>query len=303
MKIILLFLIIFSSVPVYSQIMNDSTVQAVTYWNQGQSYKYSIENETYQVSGTDTTSRLLITYDVRVTVVDSSSESYTIRWDYSNFATSITDSTIQNLMKISEGLPVIFTIDPNGAYMELVNWREIKEFITTVISALRKKYQDYPFMNAPLDKIESLYTTKESIEATSVKDIRQFHNFYGASYTLGFPGTGTVVLPNHYGGAPLHAEVQAELYQIDKDEDSFTLRYFQTINEEELRTSMIQHFSKITNSLPQDETSFNFESVKDENITASVIHISGWLLDSYQISKVTLDDNIKVETRNIRLVD
>ncbi len=303
MKLVLFSLLIFYSMSVSAQIMNDTTVQALTYWYLGETYKYYVENETYQVSAADTSNQLLITYDVRVTVMDSSSKFYTIRWDYSNFISSNSDSTMQSLMKMGEGLPVIFKIDPNGVYMELINWREIKEFFTIVISELRKKYQAYPFMDAALDKIEALYTTKESIETTSTKDIRQFHNFYGASYTLDSPGKGTIILPNHYGGAPLHAEVEAELYKINEEEDSFTLRFFQTINEEELKNSMIQHFSKITNAVSKDAPSFNISNVKDENITASVIHSSGWILDSYQISKVTIDDIIKVETRNILLVD
>ena len=69
------FLVLLSliSLQLFAQInMEDSTVQVVSYWDKGEKQNYAISLEKIKLKDGDTTAKELITYEVEVSVIDSS---------------------------------------------------------------------------------------------------------------------------------------------------------------------------------------------------------------------------------------
>lgn len=79
-KIILFFSLIFCfSIDIFGQInMQDSSVQVVGYWNKNETQSYTITDEKYKVQNGDTTAREFYKFDVDITIIDSTADSYTI---------------------------------------------------------------------------------------------------------------------------------------------------------------------------------------------------------------------------------
>ena len=72
--------------------MADSTAQVITYWEKGEKQNYSVTTEKIRITGSDTTSREMMTYDVEITVLNSSDKSYMIEWYYMILPINRTDS-------------------------------------------------------------------------------------------------------------------------------------------------------------------------------------------------------------------
>ena len=81
-KLIILFALSLLFTPIIAQINKpDSSVQVVSYWNKHDKQRYTITEESYQVKNVaDTTKRQLFTYDVDIEVMDSTADSYSIKW-------------------------------------------------------------------------------------------------------------------------------------------------------------------------------------------------------------------------------
>ena len=58
--------------------MADSTAQVISYWEKGEIQNYSITSENTRLKGSDTTSHKRVTYEVEITVLDQTDQSYTL---------------------------------------------------------------------------------------------------------------------------------------------------------------------------------------------------------------------------------
>jgi len=287
----------------FSQInMDDSTAQVITYWDKGEKQSYFVSLEKYKIKGTDTTSRELINYDVDITVLDSSAKSYTIEWVYKNMSSNNPDSVMQKIMNISKDMRVVFKIDETGSFLEVVNWKEVQNFIKEACKALSKEYESLPNMSKFISQIEATYSSKAAIESASIKDILQFHSFHGAKYRLGEELTGQLKVPNLFGSEPFDADITVSLDEINEEDNDIVIRSWQEINKEQFRSAAINYLKKMANSLEikQPEQDFG-KDLGNEIVTTSKIHGSGWVLFSIQTITISLDSVKNIEERIIEL--
>jgi len=133
--------------------------------------------EIFKIKKADTTSRETTKYDLEITVLKADEKSYTVEWIYKNITNDSENPTIKKLMNITKDLNVIYKTDELGSFVEVVNWKEIKEYTQKALSSLKKDFKDIPEMDKVLKQMEATFSTKEAIEATSIKDIQQFHTF------------------------------------------------------------------------------------------------------------------------------
>lgn len=77
----------FISLIGHAQIIDESTAQAVTWFDLGESRTYEYVTDKYRIDGADTLQRQTMTRDVTMNVVDSTEVSYTIELRFSNYRT------------------------------------------------------------------------------------------------------------------------------------------------------------------------------------------------------------------------
>ncbi|NUM31369.1 MAG: hypothetical protein HUU47_03475 [Bacteroidetes bacterium] len=302
-KKILTILFISTVFTTFGQInMADSTAQVVSYWEKGEKQNYTVTTKKIKLKGTDTTSNEITTYDVEITVLNQADKSYTIQWLYKNIKTNSTNPTIQKLLNITTDMKVIFKTDELGAFMEVVNWNEIKDYIQKATNSISKEFSAIPEMEKLLKQITATYSSKEAIESAGIKDIQQFHTFHGAKYKLGEVIEGQIKVPNIYGTEPFDSDFTIYLDEINETENNFIMRATQNVNKEQLTNATFDYLTKLANTLkitpPKRE---DLKDLKNEILTASRIHGTGWVVYSVQTTTVTSDNVTNIEELTIEI--
>lgn len=280
----------------------DSTAQVITYWEKGEKQNYTVTNEKIKLKGADTTSRELTTYDVEIEVLDQTDTSYTVQWVYKNIKTSNDNPVIQRIMNITQDMKVVFKTNELGAFMEVLNGEEIKGYIQKAALALRKELNAIPEIDRILEQIEATYSTKKAIESASIKDILQFHSFHGAKYKLGEVLEAQLKVPNLYGTEPFDSEITVYLDEINEEDNNFIMRAKEEINKEQLTDATFAYLTTLAKNmnanLPKRE---DIGDLKNETLTASRIHGTGWVVYSVQTTTVTSGDQSEIEERIIEI--
>ncbi len=147
-----------------------------------------------------------------------------------------------------------------------------------------------------LKQITALYASKEAIESGAIKDIQQFHTFHGGEYKLGEVLGGKVSVPNLFGTEPLECDVTLYLDEINEVDNNFTIRSIQEVNKVQLTNAAFDYLSKMAKmmntELPKRE---DIKDLKNETLTDSRIHETGWVVYSIQTTTITSDNATNIE--------
>ena len=296
-KHILLTLIslVFTIKKVQSQIdFKNSTVGAISYWNKGEKYNYELDINKFSVKNTDTIVTEHINFDVEVSVLNSSKNSYTMQWLYKNinYCNYNPSSFLYKMISTMKGIKIIYKIDEVGNFIEVLNANEIKEYV------LKTAKPSNSIETSLLDiRIKNMYANKEIIEANSISYILLFHNFFGSEYKLKEKLKQTVKSKIN-----LDLDVTVCLEEINKKEKSYTMSSIQIEDKNQLANFTFQTMKELSEKLkltPPKREEFNNVS---KNITLiSKIYETGWLINSSQITTIGGQKDTKVERTIIKL--
>ena len=291
------------NLPLLSQINTaDSSAQAVAYWAKGDKQTYVVTDDKFKIKNGDTTSKERISYEVEISVLEAKEKSYTIQWLYSNFKTTSDNATMKKILGSTQSNKVIYKTDEMGSFFEVVNWKEIRDFIKKSTDLLAKDYSNIPEMDKLLKQIAQLYSSKEAIESSGIKDIQQFHTFHGGKYRLGEVVEGKIKVANIFGGEPFDATMQVYLDEMNVKENNYLLRSFQETDKEQLISATLDYLKKMSETLKiKAPTRDDVKDLKNELATASLIHDSGWNVYTIQTLTVSSNDITQVEERVIEL--
>ncbi len=282
--------------------MADSSVQVVSYWDKGDNQSYSVSVEKIKIKDSDTVSKVMTNYEVEITVLNSTKKSYTIEWLYKSITTDSPDILSTTQLKATKDMKVIFKTDELGVFVEVVNWKEIKDYIQKSLVGLKKKYKNSPEMDKTIRQIEGMYSTKEAIESVAIKDIQQFHSFHGAQYKLGELVEATLQVPNLYGPEPFDAYVTVLLDEINEEDNNFILRTAQEVDKDQLTNATFNFLTSVAKNMHKDPPKReDIKGLENEILTSSRIHGSGWVVYSIQTTTVSVDNFLTVEERIIEL--
>lgn len=300
-----LFTVLFHAIALttFGQInMTDSTAQVISYWDKGEKQNFTVTAERVKISGTDTISRDITTYDVEVTVLNQTDKSYTIEWLYRNINSNSNNPTIQTLMSVTKDMKVIFKTDELGVFVEVVNWKEIRDYIQKASETISKDFSEIPEFDKMIKQINATFSSKEAIETIAIEDIQQFHTFHGVKYKLGEVLQVQMKIPNLSGGKPLDKDITVYLDEINEADNNFIIRSIHEVNKEQLTNASFDYITKMAKTmnteLPRRE---DMKELKNETLTASRIHGTGWVLYSIQTTTITSDDSTLIEERIIEI--
>jgi len=88
------------------------------------------------------------------------------------------------------------------------------------------------------------------------------------------------------------------------DDNSFVLRSVQEVDEEQLVNATLEYLNKITESMNVNAVLPKLEDIKDlknEILTASRIHETGWIIYSIMTKTVVLSNTTVIEERIIEI--
>lgn len=301
---IFLLITVFNPLRNYAQInYEDSTLAVIGYWDKNEKQTYSITQEKIKIKGTDTTITETLKYDAEILIKDSSEKSYTIVWKYKDFVIDTDNKFTKSLMSITDNLDVVIKTDEFGAVKEVVNWKEIRDYISKCIDKLKTEYKDIPKINEICDQVKKTFSSKEAIESVAIKDIIQLYTFNGAKYKLHEILNGKQKLDNLFGGEPFDADFEIELTDIDTSDETGVIRFIQSVDSKQVTDASYEYMKKIAKAVdgkvPSRET---MPLISFEERTAASIHgPSGWVLYSVNIREVVTDDVSSIDRRVIEL--
>lgn len=283
--------------------MSDSTFQAIGYWSINEKQSYTITHETYKVDDSDTTGLETYKYSVDITIIDSTANSYTIDWFYHNFEILEGGDLLEKISRIGDQLAVRIRTDEFGAFLEVVNWQEVRQYILKGIGMLREENKDMPEIAKILEQYDSMYSTKESIEAAAIKDILQYYSYHGGKYRLGEEINGSLKLPNLYDSSnPFDTEVLLFLDEIDPEDNNAIMRMKQTVNSDQLTKTTFNFLVKTSTNLGTEPPKWEeFPPLSNEIWLSSRIHGTGWIIYSVETREVTAEGITRVENRIIEI--
>ena len=282
--------------------MNDSTAQVIGYWDKGEKQTYTITQEKLSIAGSDTASREFCKYAVDITIVDSTASSYLINWTYRDYEVRSDNELIQKLTSMLEDITVRIRTDELGAFQEVINWKEVRDYIYKGTKLLKKETKDIPNMEKPIEQIEKLYSTKESIQLGAVKEMQQYYTFHSGSYKLGEEYTAEMKLDNLLWPEPFDANITVWLDELNPDENNFIIQMYQQVDSTQLTNVTYDYLSKIAETLkkpvPKRE---DMISLTNDTWVSSRIHESGWVIYSIETKEVKTKDVLSVEERIIEI--
>jgi hypothetical protein len=303
-KLLACLLLMFSAIGAFAQIdMNDSTVQAIGYWDRNETYSYLVTSTKYKVTKDDTTARETLKYDLDITIKDSTANSYTIEWAYKNLQHSSTNELVRKLAAVSENIRVVIKTNEMGAFEEVVNWQEVGTAIRKAVDMLKKEFKAVPKLDEILSPLVATYTTKAGIENTAMLDAQQYYTFHGGKYKLGEEVSAKIQLPNNYGGAPIDADLTVRLDEINPDDNNYIVRYWQEADSKQLTDASYEFIKKIAASAgaknipPRDK----MPATTHEEDVASRIHGSGWVIYSVRTKVINIEGVSSVDEMIIEL--
>jgi len=300
MKKLLVFgIIILISSNLFSQIsIKDSTVQVIGYWSKYDKQSYDVTYEKYKLKNKDTISRELMKYEVDVKIIDSTANSYSIEWFYKNYSINTENELVRKLTSIADDISVKIKTDEYGAFLEVINWEEVRDYLEKVTEKLKVELKDVPNYKEIIANVMSIYSTKESVEANAIKDALQFYKFHGVKYKLGEELTGKLETSNNYGGKPFETDVQYSLDEINETDGNSILRSNEIINSEELTDATYNYLKKSGTFGDKFPARNKFPSLTNETNTASRIHgETGWIIYSIETKTITAEETTNIEER------
>jgi hypothetical protein len=306
MKQLSLFIVLlFAKVLLFAQInLKDSTVQTIGYWDKNEKQSYTVTTDKFKLKGADTISKSRIVYDVEITVIDSTANSYTIQWQHRNYRSTSTDKLRKRIDATQQDLKVLIKTNEMGTVEEVLNWQEVRDHIVRTSTLLRKEFSNEPKFEEMMKEVEKLYNSKENIEAIAINDIQQFYMFHGGKYSKSETAEAVIQIPNVFGGKPFDADVVIYLDDINQEDDNYVLRYEQTVDEKQLLTAVTAYITALAKKtgkpVPKD---LGIQEMIHQTLVGSRIHDSGWLIYSILTKTVSSEDIVNIEERVIEIKD
>lgn len=281
--------------------LQDSSVQVISYWNLGDTYNYEISFQRMKYTETDTISNETLSYEVEVSVIDSSEHSYIIQWFYKNFKSDSENPVEQMIASVAQDIKVKIKLDEFGMILAVENWEEVRDYIVISLSEIKAELNVASEMDNVFRQIEAMYSSKEAIEAASIQDVHQFHTFHGGRYILNEPVTTQNFTPNLFDkDKPFDTQVSIALESLDGENNQCIIRTIQELDSEQLTEATYQYLKKL---LPGFEKEFpkrkEFPTVTNTTEIVSRIHGTGWVLESIQWKEVLSENITNMEIRTI----
>ena len=224
MKFICTLFLSLLSLLVFSQ--TDSTkVAFVSYWSVGDSYDFKITKIIKKWDKDNQLKEENQSYMANFTVIDSTADSYTIRWSYENQLKDtyqIPDELAEKFSKYSV-TEIIYKTSEVGDFVEVVNWKEIsktmKDMFNDLISVLGKDNKKLKKqLEETLQPMQEMYSSKEGVEGIILKELQYFHYPMGVEFDYAEPFLYEDELPNLLGGEPIKGKGKLTFSSVDHEE-------------------------------------------------------------------------------------
>jgi hypothetical protein len=147
-------------------------------------------------------------------------------------------------------MEVIYTTTEVGAFIEVVNWKELSEFVSNLFDDLKVALavddkDKMKRLTKAFKVLKKAYGSKEGIETLLLKELQYMHFPMGMSYSK----TDTIVyedlLPNLIGGDPVRGNTILYVDSMDEENSFCVLKQEMELNEDDTKQLIKDVFNQL----------------------------------------------------------
>ena len=272
--------------PAFAQMLPDSTVQVVAYWELGDKQKYQVESNKYRIAQGDTTimekSAEILEFEV---VAADDEKGYRVK--VTSLETQYSDPTKEAIAEAMEeqlsSTAYYFETDPHGGFLRVLPVEGLEEkqeaLAQAVWEAVKKKSPAAAQLNMlPLIR-QTL--TPESVALTATGEIAPLFMYHGNRFDMGKEFPIEDEIPALIGNGTLKMTGSFWVDEDLTDDYSVVLRMFKEADQEQLRPLIEGILGSLVQSMaPSPEDS-------DEAQAA--------IQDAFQGARMTVEDSLYEE--------
>ena len=247
MKEFLFYIIIFTTTLNAQYNKENQSVDVIPYWNKDNVLKYKIIETKITHKQNDTINKKSNSYDLKISVLDSTANSYTLKWETNlnipDDKPEIKNYIDKNLKELNQ-IQIIYKTDEFGTVQEIINKKEIKKTYKKVFDLLLNKSS---LGEKELKMIYQFIENDEYFNNYLMQDLNQFHLFYGLSLNK-TEQEDEINFTNPITQSPMLLKQRYRLINIDEENEIYILSMSQTVDEnqflEDFKTKFGKDFDK-----------------------------------------------------------
>lgn len=296
--------ILLSSQLLAQEVIPDSSINCIAFWKNGESKTYLITRIKEKLEFGQIKSKTDLSYEVQISVIDSTDSSYTIQWiSFLNSSINQPSGASMTSPSLPIGMKILFTTSETGAFKSLQNWKDIRDFYVKMLELSLPKTIDSAG-RAAVDKSLLLFSTKETAESMLIKEVQLFHSPYGYEYSL-----DEVIMPAQVptplSKEPLPSIMRFRAYEPRQGDDHFSLTIEQDIDKagaEKLIKDLLGQRNPKDQSLQETMDLITRFEIKDSS-HYQILSASGWLKKVYHKRSVITGEIVQIDSCAIELKD
>jgi hypothetical protein len=232
-------LTLFLASPFQAQVLTDSTIAQIAFWQIGDEAVYTFE-QTEENFEEGQLSKVVTTYEVQMVIIDSTANSYTVQWNYSNYQVDPPLSPKEReFYDICEQIPVVYQTDAFGRFQGIVNWKEMQQAARQAINQRFAGEADIP--DSPkqfvTQLVMSLFQNQQQASYWA-NDIRFFHHLYGVNLLRDKPNMGVRYFTTPLMETQIAGEQKITVESVDEEQWIAHLKAISGIEGEAARSLM-----------------------------------------------------------------
>lgn len=234
------------------------TIPFVAYWNKGDSHQFRVTKTLKQWRQDSLERNERSTYLATFTVMDSTPDSYTVRWTYDAGIFLPPGTDRKGLGEFQKG-EVIYRTDELGIFEEILNWEELSAKVGESYSRMANELENQDeekqvMIDEYRENILSILQSKESIEKIMFKELQVFHMPLGLEYQREDTVRYREELPNLLGGNPIGADAMMYLENVDLENEFCTMVVSMKLDQADVKAMIDQLLqAMVTNSADPKE--------------------------------------------------
>lgn len=233
MKTHLFTLIFLCSPAIFAQVnVEEKSVQVKPNLELNKIYNYSFTDKNFSISVNDTISKVVNNSFKSFELLDKNEFSHKFKFINGKNDSNDPDAFYRDFINNSEGITYIFTTNPSGEFLELLNVPEIENDLLKVTEKLakqRKKSEDYM---ANISHIEEMVKSKTYVPYIFEQEVHVFNFFNGQYFKLGEYYEGKSMQENIFG-FPISSTTNTYLKEINLAEGSYTIVSDQNLSKDD----------------------------------------------------------------------
>lgn len=232
-------------------------VPFVSYWSVGDSYNFRVTKIQKKWKKGVLTKNDSSSYVANFKVLDSTENSYTIQWKYSN---NLKDFNVPlefygrfSKYKMTE---VIYTTNELGEFIGVKNWREIASIMKKLSAELmevlaEEKGTDKKQLKKIMKSLLKIYESKEGIEQLVLKELYFIHFPFGVEFSKTETLYYEEEIPNMFGGDPIKGDSKIYVSELDEEDDYCVLIKEMQLNPEDMKEAMLDVLKMMKSTNPE----------------------------------------------------